>query len=82
MSDFAGKTIGSQCSLCRNEYDLYYRAPRVVPKCGHTFCEKCITNSLSVRANRRVFICPGDCGKEVVIRKSVSDDLPKNIGII
>ena len=82
MSDFTGKSIVSQCPLCHSEYDLYYRTPRVIAKCGHTFCQKCISNSLCVKSNKRVFVCPGDCGKEAVIRKSISDDLPKNMGII
>jgi len=53
----------------------------VVPKCGHTFCEKCISSRLIIKANRRVFQCP-ECPNDVIIRKSVADDVPKNISVI
>lgn len=72
---------GAHCPLCRCDYDLYLRTPRVVPKCGHTFCEKCIGGRLVSKANRKVFLCC-ECGAEAVIRKSVADDLPKNISIL
>lgn len=26
------------CSSCSKPYDMYYHIPRVLPKCGHTFC--------------------------------------------
>ena len=53
----------------------------MVPKCGHTFCEKCIILRLAVKSNRRVYLC-NDCGSEVVIRKNVAEDVPKNVVII
>ncbi len=81
MNDQTAKDIAPHCTICHQEFDLYYRTPRVVPKCGHTFCEKCITFRLTVKLNRRVFMCP-DCGGEAVIRKTVADDIPKNVGII
>lgn len=34
-----------------------------------------------MKASRKVFICP-ECSSEVVIRKGVQEDVPKNIGII
>jgi hypothetical protein len=77
MSEIAAKDIAPHCTLCHQEYDMYYRTPRIVPKCGHTFCEKCITLRLVVRANRRVFVCQ-DCNSEAVIRKNVQEDIPKN----
>jgi hypothetical protein len=40
-----------------------------------------MTLRMTVKINRRVFICP-DCGAEVVIRKNVGEDVPKNMGII
>lgn len=81
MNDQSKRTIAPHCTLCHQEFDLYYRTPRVVPRCGHTFCEKCMTLRMTVKVNRRVFICP-DCGVEVVIRKNVGEDVPKNMGII
>ncbi len=40
MYDTASKFKSSipLCSICKNEFDSYYRVPRVIPKCGHTFC--------------------------------------------
>lgn len=45
------------CSICKLQYDSYYRIPRVIPKCGHTFCEKCINLSIEAKSNRKVFTC-------------------------
>lgn len=81
MSELSSKGLSPLCSLCKQDFDLYYRTPRVVPRCGHTFCEKCIANRLSIKSNRKVFLCP-ECGSEVIIRKGVQEDVPKNIGII
>lgn len=81
MSDSNSKNLAPTCPLCRNDFDVYYRTPRVVPRCGHTYCERCISNKLIAKANRKVFICP-ECSSEVIIRKGVQEDVPKNIGII
>lgn len=40
-----------------------------------------MTLRLTVKVNRRVFVCP-ECGQEAVIRKSVADDVPRNVSII
>ena len=69
------------CSLCHAIYDTYYHLPLVLPKCGHTFCQKCIQNKLITKGNRRVFTCD-ECRVDVMVRKSVSDELPRNIGIL
>lgn len=81
MSELPAKGLSPSCPLCRLDFDLYYRTPRVVPRCGHTYCEKCIAARLTVKANRKLFLCP-ECTAEVVVRRSVQEDLPKNIGII
>lgn len=75
------KSAVPNCSLCHLEFDSYYHLPRVVPKCGHTFCEKCATKKVHLRANRKIFICP-DCESEVVIRKTIAEELPVNSGIL
>lgn len=80
MNDL-NKGISPQCALCHQEFDLYYRTPRVIPKCGHTFCEKCITLRLIVKVNRRVFVCP-QCKEDAVVRKNVAEDIPKNLDLI
>jgi hypothetical protein len=83
MLDSALKPKSSipSCSVCKYEYDSYYRIPRVIAKCGHTFCEKCINSSIQVKANRKIFVC-NDCHSETVIRKGAAEDIPKNIGIL
>lgn len=63
------------------DFDVYYRTPRVVPRCGHTYCEKCIAARLTIKSNRKVFLCP-ECSAEVVVRRGVQEDLPKSIAII
>lgn len=69
------------CIICRYEFDEFYRIPRVIPTCGHTFCQKCINTHLQVKANRKIFSCV-QCKAEIIIRRNVSDDVPKNIGIL
>ncbi len=70
MNDLVSRGISPQCPLCHQDFDLYYRTPRIVPKCGHSFCEKCITLRLTVKSNRKVFVCP-ECQSEVIVRKGV-----------
>ena len=60
---------------------MYYHVPLVIPKCGHSFCQKCIQNKVQTKGNRRMFICP-ECNADIPIRKGVSDELPRNISII
>lgn len=38
MSDYSSKSMAPTCNICHNDFDLYYRMPRIVPKCGHTYC--------------------------------------------
>ena len=76
---FRGSSL--KCQICRYDYDLHYHTARIVPKCGHSFCEKCITLRLTVKANKKVFICP-ECNAEVKILKNVQEDVPKNNDIM
>lgn len=81
MSEVSSRGLAPTCPLCRMDFDVYYRTPRVVPRCGHTYCEKCIGARLTIKSNRKVFLCP-ECNAEVVIRRGVQEDLPKSIAII
>ena len=69
------------CPLCQKKYDSYYHLPRIVPKCGHTFCEKCINNRTQLKSKRKTFTCP-ECSIDVIMRKNLNDDVPKNQTII
>jgi hypothetical protein len=47
-----------KCSMCNRDFDEFDRIPRLLPECGHSFCEKCIRNVIQERRN--VFTCPID----------------------
>lgn len=57
MYDSRFKISAPHCPLCQSAYDMYYHVPLVLPKCGHTFCQKCIQNKIQSKGNRKVFIC-------------------------
>jgi hypothetical protein len=33
-----------ECPVCMNHYDLQEHQPRILPSCGHSLCENCITS--------------------------------------
>ena len=45
-----------KCQLCRYPFDNLRRTPLVLPLCGHTFCENCITEN----NDEKTFSCPLD----------------------
>lgn len=45
-----------KCQLCRYPFDNMRRTPLVLPLCGHTFCENCITEN----NDEVIFSCPLD----------------------
>ena len=45
----------ARCPICQHEYNSEDRVPRIVPECGHTFCEICI-----VEGYKELFVCPID----------------------
>lgn len=51
-------TLLPTCQICSKVYDNYYHTPRVLPKCGHTYCEKCIKAKLQQKRGRLTFTCP------------------------
>lgn len=35
-----------KCSLCTIAFDTGTHTPRMMPDCGHTFCQKCIQDRI------------------------------------
>ena len=58
MNDSRFKITIPHCSLCVVPYDMYYHVPLVIPKCGHSFCQKCIQGKIQIKSNKRTFTCP------------------------
>lgn len=48
------------CTLCFCQYDREEHLPLMIPKCGHTFCTKCVLEMLSTLAPYEDFVCPED----------------------
>ncbi len=46
------------CKLCQENFDLNNNQPLILPKCGHTFCFKCIKNL--IKQNPKNLVCPED----------------------
>jgi hypothetical protein len=55
INEFVGKLVNLKtCVLCKGDYNLNDRIPRIMIHCGHTFCSACLKN---FHKNRRVR-CP------------------------
>ena len=48
------------CTLCLCQFDKDEHQPLMIPKCGHTFCLKCIQGVLSKLSPEEDFVCPED----------------------
>ena len=48
------------CPICYSEFDDKESLPRLVPVCGHTICQVCITQLLKTLAPYQNFTCPLD----------------------
>ncbi|GBG76085.1 hypothetical protein CBR_g21745 [Chara braunii] len=46
-----------QCPSCKHDYDTLKHSPRILPACGHSFCEACLLSTLQ---NDSVLRCPTD----------------------
>ena len=45
INEFVSKLINKKtCLLCRQDYTISDRLPRILIHCGHTFCTPCLTN--------------------------------------
>ncbi|CAD8203671.1 unnamed protein product [Paramecium octaurelia] len=76
INEFLSKLLNQkQCVLCKNDYNMKDRLPRILIHCGHTICTACLTNFYR---NRRVR-CPL-CLKLIKHLDSV-DRLPINHSI-
>lgn len=58
------------CELCMEEFNQQQHMPKVLPTCGHTFCEKCV---LQLWANQQIS-CPL-CRQKTKINNAT--DLPQ-----
>ena len=59
-----------ECELCFENFNRVERLPKIIQKCGHTFCETCISQMVK----NNVLTCPY-CRIDVKISK---DDYPPN----
>lgn len=66
------------CPICENVYDEEKHIPRLLMKCGHTYCEICLKNKFV--DNNNEFICKEDNTTYEKI-ESVSD-IPKNLSLL
>jgi hypothetical protein len=51
------------CGVCRNRYDHKSKVPRILPGCGHTFCQSCIDGIVAkaTSEDELEFTCPFSC---------------------
>ena len=66
------------CPLCGKIYDENLYTPRLLLKCGHTYCELCLKQNFS--KNKNIFTCPDDNFKYQKIKNI--DEFPKNITLL
>lgn len=59
-----------ECELCYEDFNHCERLPKVLQKCGHTFCETCVSQILK----HNELSCPY-CRYKIVIGK---DEYPPN----
>ena len=65
-------SVGS-CEICFNDYDSTKHIPRIIPTCGHTYCDVCI--QVYLNSNNRIFKCPKD---QIINNNSNIESYPKN----
>lgn len=69
------------CCLCDREYNEL-NLPRLFPACGHTYCENCIKNLMSLNKQREIrIICPQD-HIEMRFEDRDINHFPKNISLV
>lgn len=66
------------CKLCTAKF-APENPPHILPRCGHSFCAKCLAKKLP-SSSTRPLICPED--RQVYDQISSLDQLPLNSAII
>lgn len=66
------------CPICENVYDEEKHIPRLLMKCGHSYCEICIKNQIT--ENNKQFICKED--NELYEKIESISDIPKNLSLL
>jgi len=71
------------CSVCSEYFDNDDHLPRMIPKCGHTFCTKCIQEIIesTSTASQDLFCCPEDNITMQLNNQDVTD-FPKNFLLV
>ena len=76
--------VARTCSVCFEAYDQTQVVPRLLIKCGHTFCELCLDQMLRPllfkNGGKRVE-CPV-CKFDNRVQKGRAAQLPKNFDIL
>jgi len=68
------------CPICENVYDEEKHIPRLLMKCGHTYCEICIENQIAANDSKRKFVCKED--NETYEKIESINDIPKNLSLL
>lgn len=66
------------CSICKSFYNEKINVPRLLMKCGHTFCEDCIKKKYIDDDNK--LICPDD--NTLYDNINNVEELPKNLSLL
>jgi len=69
------------CTLCFCQYDKEEHLPLMIPKCGHTFCTKCVKEMISKLSDFEDFVCPEDKHSMKLPSKDVSE-FPQNLALL
>lgn len=72
MAEASASSLVPSCSICAYDYDTVQRRPKVLPSCGHSFCEQCIRSLVGKR-------CPLGCHFVVPRETIVNWELLKSI---
>ncbi|KAL4499056.1 hypothetical protein ABPG72_016958 [Tetrahymena utriculariae] len=72
------KTIDMKCDTCSQSFNRDTNLPKLLPKCFHTICEKCITTSFN---QNQSLICP-ICQENQLNQFKNLDDFPTNTFVL
>ncbi|CAL2035757.1 unnamed protein product [Caenorhabditis brenneri] len=70
------------CEVCHLEYHEFMdaHAPRMLHKCGHTFCEQCLVEL--AKLNKNEFITCPTCSVKTPVRRGTIEQFPKNYPLL